>query len=163
MTLLAKNLKYLRESRQLKQNEMLSAIGFKPSTWNNYERAVAEPKILDLISICEFFNVSMDHITRFELSTNVHLNKNEVVSKRGKNVHPNVHPSVHLKEKNTRVYTQFLGPPDALNDDGGTCQHCIDKDKKIEELNKQITALTTALTHAQQRLDEIAPPKKRAG
>jgi transcriptional regulator with XRE-family HTH domain len=55
--LFSKNLKYLRENKGLKQHEMLTAIGFKQSTWNGYETGKSFPNFKDLIKLSHYFGI----------------------------------------------------------------------------------------------------------
>lgn len=156
MSLLAKNLKYLREYKQLKQNEMLDAIGFKPSTWNNYERGVAEPKILDLIKICNYFEVSLDELINNNILSDAQLIKKEEYKKTTSNAQVNAQPHAQINQKNHPKNTKFSVVEEP-------CDNCIYKDEIIKTKNGQIEALKSALNHAEQRLHEKEPLKKQAG
>ncbi len=52
------NIKKLRKDKGLKLHDMPKKIGIKPTTWGGYERNESHPKLLDLIKICEFFDIS---------------------------------------------------------------------------------------------------------
>jgi len=64
---LAKNLKYLREQRGLKQSDLWAVIGFKSTTWNNYEKGVSKPGLDDLITISKYFGYSETEILHEDL------------------------------------------------------------------------------------------------
>jgi transcriptional regulator with XRE-family HTH domain len=68
----SKNLKFLREKKGLKQADMLAQLGFKQTTWNNYERGIAYPTIMDMVKICTFFMVNIDDILHKDLSAAQH-------------------------------------------------------------------------------------------
>ena len=68
MNYIAGNIKFLRESRGLKQSEMLDSIGIAQTTWNNYEKGVSRPKYDDLIKISNTFDVSIDDLLKADLS-----------------------------------------------------------------------------------------------
>ena len=57
---LAQNLKYLREQRGLKQQELADILGVKQSTVGNWEAGKREPEINMLVCIAEYFNVSLE-------------------------------------------------------------------------------------------------------
>ncbi|MGB8193354.1 MAG: helix-turn-helix transcriptional regulator [Chitinophagaceae bacterium] len=59
MNNLGKNLRYLRESKKMKQEEMKSLFGTTPQTWSNYENAYTEPKLELLIRISNFFGMNL--------------------------------------------------------------------------------------------------------
>lgn len=54
----AKNIKYLREKENYKQEEMLDLVGVKRSTWSGYENGTSKPNLEDFIRIAEFFDIS---------------------------------------------------------------------------------------------------------
>lgn len=64
---LAQNLKYLREQRGLKQQELADILGVKQSTVGNWEAGKREPEINMLVCIAEYFNVSLDNLVLKEL------------------------------------------------------------------------------------------------
>lgn len=64
---LAQNLKYLREQRGLKQQELADILGEKQSTVGNWEAGKREPEINMLVCIAEYFNVSLDNLVLKDL------------------------------------------------------------------------------------------------
>lgn len=68
MKYLAGNLKWLREQRGLRQSNIPGSVGFKSSTWNNYERGVSKPGLDDLIKISKYFGVSETELLHVDLS-----------------------------------------------------------------------------------------------
>jgi transcriptional regulator with XRE-family HTH domain len=65
---LAKNLKFLRLQKNLKQLDLRAVIGFKPTTWNNYESGVSKPGLDDLIKISKYFGYSETDILHTDLA-----------------------------------------------------------------------------------------------
>ncbi len=128
MDFFAKNIRHLRESRNLKQAEICANTGFKQSTWSGYEKGTSKPNYNDLLLIIEYFGITASELIELDLS-NVHLIENSQDGKKGQNVHLNVHPNVHLNEKKSRK---------------GTCQECKIKDNYI--------AIKDQLTHSQNSL-----------
>lgn len=55
-------LKEIRESRGISQKQLANELGIKTSTYNNYEKIGAEPKIDDLKKIAIYLNTSLDEL-----------------------------------------------------------------------------------------------------
>lgn len=53
------NLHSLRKKKKLSLDELSSKIGISKSTLNNYENGKNEPTVSILITICNFYNVSV--------------------------------------------------------------------------------------------------------
>jgi len=87
------NLPLLRKAKDLNQSEAATGIGFKRTTYANYESGHTEPNIEAIESIASFFGISAQELL-FENLTHVNLNAK---SKGGKNVNLNVNPHVNLK------------------------------------------------------------------
>lgn len=98
MKFFSSNMQHLRKSRGLTQSEIHAGTGIERTTWSNYERGKSFPNLQLFNEIVNFFGVSADDLLNSDLS-NVHLNSEEGVPEKGKNVHLNVHPSVHLNAK----------------------------------------------------------------
>lgn len=65
---LSLNLKILRKTRQLSQEEVSKLLGLTRSTYSGYENGIAEPGIQNLLNISDFFKVSLDDLVRRDLS-----------------------------------------------------------------------------------------------
>lgn len=63
------NLRWLRESRGLKQAEMLDLIEVKRSTWSGYEKNSSKPNFEDLLRIAEYFDISINDLIYSDLSS----------------------------------------------------------------------------------------------
>jgi len=96
MNYFSRNIKFLREERQLKQSEMKTFTGINGATWSNYELGKTEPSIDVLIIISKFFRIDIADLINIDLQ-NVHLIKKLTDAKNAENVHPNVLPIVHPK------------------------------------------------------------------
>jgi transcriptional regulator with XRE-family HTH domain len=70
MKYLAKNLKWLRTQRGLKQTDLLKIIGFKSTTWNNYEKGVSKPGLDDMMKISKYFGYTETDILHRDLEVN---------------------------------------------------------------------------------------------
>ena len=60
------NLKALRDSLYMTQEEFGKSIGLAKSTYNNYETGVREPKSDFWIAIAQKYNVSIDYLMGLE-------------------------------------------------------------------------------------------------
>lgn len=59
---MVKNLKYLRNKRNISQQQLADVIGVSQQSINKYENHNVEPDIDTLIKIAEFFNTSVDFL-----------------------------------------------------------------------------------------------------
>jgi transcriptional regulator with XRE-family HTH domain len=75
MTNFPANLKYLREERNLSQQEIANIIGIKQRTYSNYERGYTEPSLEILLKISKLFRTSLDMLVGIALD--VALNKDD--------------------------------------------------------------------------------------
>lgn len=64
------NLKALRDSLNMTQEEFGKSIGLAKSTYNNYETGVREPKSDFWIAIAQKYNVSIDYLMGIETPQN---------------------------------------------------------------------------------------------
>ena len=96
------NVKFLRKSRGMLQSEILSAIGFKPTTWSGYENGISFPKFEDLIKISEYFGVNESDLINTDLQ-HAHLNKKEDSKYFEENAHLNAHRNAHLTTQNNQI------------------------------------------------------------
>ena len=65
--LLANNLYFLRRSRQIQQGQIPAILGIPQSSWSNWENGKNNPDIDTLISISDFFEVSLDDLVKTDL------------------------------------------------------------------------------------------------
>lgn len=65
--LLANNLYFLRRSRQIQQGQIPAILGIPQSSWSNWENGKNNPDIDTLISISNFFEVSLDDLVKTDL------------------------------------------------------------------------------------------------
>lgn len=103
MDFLAKNLKYLREKKGLKQIELPDTIGFAQSTWNNYEKGKSNPNLLDLIKISKYFDIPETALLHSDLS------KGNLIELPGKVQKGNVkgNPTGNLRTANLDINAPF--------------------------------------------------------
>lgn len=69
MTIVNKNLKFLRARQGMTQKQFAEKIGVKQSAVGAYEEERATPPLACLIEIAETFKISLDILTRQDLST----------------------------------------------------------------------------------------------
>jgi len=67
MTSFGKRLRFLRIQNQLTQKMLADYLNVSPSTIGMYERDEREPSFKTLISIAEYFNVSIDYLFAYKL------------------------------------------------------------------------------------------------
>lgn len=72
MSYLQQNLKYLRKTNKLTQEQCAEKLGLKRAAIGAYEEGRIDPKINTLLTICNYFNVSLDNFLRSDLKTNSH-------------------------------------------------------------------------------------------
>ena len=67
MTIFSENIKLLRKRKQFTQLDVAESLDIKRSTLGGYENEVAYPSINALVSLSEFFNVSIDTLIKVNL------------------------------------------------------------------------------------------------
>jgi len=63
-----KNIRELREAKALSQTALADLIGLKRGNISSYEKGLAQPNIQNLIKLSNFFQISIDHLVREDLS-----------------------------------------------------------------------------------------------
>lgn len=58
----AERLKELRMQRQTSQKDIANQIGISTTQYQNYEYGIHEPTVKNLISLADYFNVSIDYL-----------------------------------------------------------------------------------------------------
>jgi transcriptional regulator with XRE-family HTH domain len=69
MSNLATNLRHLRKQNQLTQDQLAQKLGLKRAMIGAYEEGRAEPRLLTLQHLCQFFKVRMDQLVLRDLTT----------------------------------------------------------------------------------------------
>lgn len=62
MYFLGDRIRYLRETRELKQKDMASIFSVNENTWSQYENNKRTPDLETIKKIAEFFFVSIDYL-----------------------------------------------------------------------------------------------------
>jgi transcriptional regulator with XRE-family HTH domain len=65
---LASNLKILRKTKGLSQEEVSKTLGLTRSTYSGYENGIAEPGIQNMLMMSDFYKVSLDELIKRDLS-----------------------------------------------------------------------------------------------
>lgn len=63
----ASNIKFLRNRKEITQDEMANTLEMKRSTLSGYENEVAEPALDSLLAISKFFNTSIETLISIDL------------------------------------------------------------------------------------------------
>jgi len=66
--LLPQNLRYLRKQHKMSQEELAHQIGLNRGNIASYENGSAEPRICNLLKLCDLFGVSVMDLTNRDLS-----------------------------------------------------------------------------------------------
>jgi ABC-type transport system substrate-binding protein/plasmid maintenance system antidote protein VapI len=64
--ILGKNLRELRQARDLKQEDVASALGVPSPTYSSWERGRTEPSVEGILRLARYFDVSLDRLLRSE-------------------------------------------------------------------------------------------------
>jgi len=105
MTTFSSNLKLLRKRKRFTQGDMAQSLKMKRSTLGGYENEVAYPNINALISLSEFFNVSIDTLIKVDLEQLPESQLNQL--ERGYDV--------YIKGSNLRVLVTAVGEDNEEN------------------------------------------------
>ncbi len=157
------NIKLLRIKKGLKQNEMLTAIGIKQSTWNGYETGNSTPYLSVAIEISKYFDISIGDLIEKDLSvylgegnnfnnleeTKSHVKRNKIGNKIGNNL-------VKYKAENID-----------LTKAAEECKQCVYKDSTIKIQAETISALRGQVDSLKLNVDMLlnnqTAVKKQAG
>lgn len=62
------NLKIVRKRKKMSQEEVALALGFTRSSYSGYENGVAHPSIENLVTLSEFYAITIDDLVKKDLS-----------------------------------------------------------------------------------------------
>ncbi|MFK7950217.1 MAG: helix-turn-helix domain-containing protein [Saprospiraceae bacterium] len=71
MHFVSNNIKFLRKKHKLSQCELADKIGLKRGNIASYEKSIAEPKILNLTKLANYFQVSISDFVTSDLSNGI--------------------------------------------------------------------------------------------
>ena len=149
MLFFAKNLKFLRELKGVKQADMLELSGFKQSTWNGYERGVSTPNIDDLIRISDFFKIPESDLLHTEIGEKnlqqLFRHYKKEVFAQGDN------EKMHSSGRNSS--TGIVEEP--AEEYGKPCPECLYLRKTIQQKEETIVALHGQVAAMQMAIDAL--------
>jgi len=96
---LSKNIKLLRNLKEISQTEIAASLDFNRTTWNNYESGVSTPSLEGVFKIAKYFGVSVDDLVMKDLITDVNLIAKYKDSKYWEKVNLNVNALVNAITK----------------------------------------------------------------
>jgi transcriptional regulator with XRE-family HTH domain len=140
---LAKNLKWLRERKGIKQTEVESYIGFKSTTWNNYEKGVSKPGLDDLIKISKYFEVTETQL--------LHKDVSKLKGRNRKSENNEDEPYQNILQEEPGEYKRLCEQKDKIIED---------KNRIIEAQQGQIDALKLATAQIEKRLLQLEKKRK---
>ncbi len=68
MSIFSQNIKLLRKRKRFTQDEIAQSLSMKRSTLSGYENEVAHPNMQALVTLSDYFNVSIDTLIKVDLS-----------------------------------------------------------------------------------------------
>lgn len=71
MHFVSNNIKFLRKKHRLSQCQLADKIGLKRGNIASYEKSIAEPKILNLTKLANYFQVSISDFVTSDLSSGI--------------------------------------------------------------------------------------------
>ncbi len=105
MTIFSNNIRLLRRRKRFTQEDIAQALQMKRSTLSGYENEVAYPNINALVSLSEYFNVSIDTLIKVDLEQLPESQLNQL--ERGYDV--------YIKGSNLRVLVTAVGEDNEEN------------------------------------------------
>src|ERR1700733_12117367 len=115
MSVFSENLRYLRESKQLNQSDMLAECGFARSTWNNYENDTSWPNFKDLQKISDYFGILESDLIHTKIPE-AHLKEVYERYKNRNNAHLKSQVNAHLNALNEPNESYDNAPSTPYND-----------------------------------------------
>lgn len=128
MHFVSTNIKYLRKKHKLSQCDLADKIGLKRGNIASYEKSVAEPKILNIVKLANYFQVSISDFVMTDLS-------NETPAA---NIEMNSEP-ILVDDEFAKIKNQCVQFDSMIN--GMQCYHNYTM-KKIEQPTEEIKTLS---------------------
>ncbi len=120
------NIQLLRTAIGQNQSECADSIGFKRTTWNNYEKGRSQPSLGDLLRIAKYFGVGLTYLVEQDLTQDTQLVKKAAKHKPPVSTISNLLNDPHA-EYNTRQISLRLQS----------------LEKQLEEIKKEIGSTNT--------------------
>lgn len=64
---ISSNLKFLRNQKKISQKKIAELCKKQNTAVSNWEKGIREPSAIDLMTICEFFDISIDDFVKKDL------------------------------------------------------------------------------------------------
>lgn len=72
---ISSNLKFLRNKKNISQKKLAELCKKQNTAISNWEKGIREPSAIDLMIICDFFDISIDDFVKKDLRKEVYENK----------------------------------------------------------------------------------------
>ena len=128
MHFVSTNIKYLRKKHRLSQCDLADKIGLKRGNIASYEKSIAEPKILNVMKLAKYFQVSISDFVMTDLSNEALHTDTEINSE-----------PILVDDEFERIKTQCVQFDSMIN--GMHCYHSYTM-KKIEHPTDEIKTLS---------------------
>ncbi len=56
-------LKQIRKQNKLSQQQLSDKLGFPQTTYSQFERGITKPTVLKILTMAQYYNISMDYLT----------------------------------------------------------------------------------------------------
>lgn len=149
MNFFAKNLKWLRQQRNISQAKMAEDIGSQRSTLANYENEFSTPDLDRLIRIANYLDVTIDSILTKDLSIITSMDddsKPEIVIPKGVDLNKlekNPNTEIEKLQKSNQILEEILDTKNKLqryheNEIERLKNEVEKKDKEIQQLRSKL-------------------------
>lgn len=156
MKYFSKNIAFLRGLKGISQAEIADRLDFKRTTWNGYEVGTSRPYIDGLVKIADYFGVTEADLLHTDLSKKGEYSTTlEIKKKQGKGEYKGEYEGEYSGKKYPKD-VQSITAEEGL-------EPYKNAQQVIEALQGQISALKSALMHAEQRLQASEYQKKNTG
>ena len=58
-----KRLHTIRKEKKLSQQQLSDKLGFPQTTYSQFERGITKPTVLKILTMAQYYNISMDYLT----------------------------------------------------------------------------------------------------
>ena len=108
---LTNNLKYLRKSRKLNQDELGRTLNISRQAYSNYENNKRTPDLDTLMSLSKFYQVTLDQLVNYDLSNQPStISENQVPYFLSLDIETG--NTIYLTKEETELITKFRSLPD---------------------------------------------------
>lgn len=137
MIYFSNNLKFLRSSKGLRQNELAAHLHVKTNTISNYENGISEPDFKTLDEIVKLFDITSSDLLFKDLSSPL--------------VSGNTYKQ---KDMNSGMVSEPMPEFDKFRP-SDTCTHCAEKERVIKAQQITIDELRNDKTYLKEEIREL--------